>query len=301
MEYNQPPLIAYLMIALAASLWGGIGIFVEYLNSISFSSLQIVALRVISATFFLYIYLRLRKPDRLRIQIKHAYFFVGTGILSICFFNWSYFTAIRETSLSIAVVLLYTGPAFVVIMSRFWFNEKFTIQKITALLFTFIGTMLVSGFIPGGSSISLYGLFVGFGAGFGYALYSIFSKVAMKYYSPLTIIFYTFLFASIFMIPVSGLFSSDSLNHLTDSKTILMILGLGLFPTVFAYLLYTEGLKRIEAGKAAITAMAEPVTATLLGVFIFGEILSLLQLIGIMIVLCSVILIHVKRGKLVRI
>jgi drug/metabolite transporter, DME family len=296
-EYNYIP---YLFIASAAILWGGIGIFVEFLNEASFSSIEIVAYRVLFATIFLYVYLRLKKPDRLKINIRHIHYFIGTGIFSICFFNWSYFTAIRETSLSVAVVLLYTGPAFVVVMSRIFFKEAITFQKVVALLFTLTGTILVSQLIPGGGSFSVYGIAVGVGAGFGYALYSIFSKVAMKHYSSLTIIFYTFFIATLFIIPISGIYRVEPMSRLVSPDVFWMIVGLGLIPTVFAYLLYTEGLKKVGAGNASITAMTEPVAATMFGVFLFGEVLTLYQIGGIMLVIFSVLLIHTRKSQPVR-
>ncbi|MDR6998129.1 drug/metabolite transporter (DMT)-like permease [Neobacillus niacini] len=48
-------------------------------------------------------------------------------------------------------------------------------------------------------------------------------------------------------------------------------MGLGLFPTVVAYLLYTKGRGKIDCSKASIIATVEPVVATLLGVFLYKE------------------------------
>jgi drug/metabolite transporter, DME family len=293
-------ILPYLFVAIAAALWGCIGFFVEYLDQHSFSTNEIVAFRFVSATILLYLYLVVIKPERLKINWKDLHYFIGTGLLSISFFNWSYFTAIRETSLSVAVVLLYTGPAFVVVLSRIIFKERVTLQKLLALIFTFLGIILVAEVTTGGGEFSTYGIIVGVGAGFGYALYSIFSKLALKVYSPLTIIFYTFLIASIFWIPVSGIYTIDSMKRLTNLSTLSWIVGLGFLPTVLAYLLYTEGLKKIEPGKASITAMTEPITATMIGFFMFGDNLNGLQITGILFVMTSVMLIHIKRKRGIR-
>ncbi len=283
------------MVAVAAALWGTIGLFVDYLATEGFSIVDIVAFRVSVSAVLLFGFLKVKYPSLLKISLSDLYLFFGTGVLSILFFNWSYFTAIRETSLSIAVVFLYTGPTFVVIMSRIFFKEKITKNKQLALLLTFVGIVLVSEIYSESGNLSVYGLMVGIGAGFGYALYSIFSKLALKKYRPLTILFYTFLTASIFVIPFSQLFTVETLDNLSNSVTVLTVLGLAIFPTVLAYLLYTEGLKNIEAGKASITAMTEPLAATLIGIFIFGDLLSLLQIIGMISILLSVLLIQNRR------
>lgn len=286
----------HIMVGTAAALWGCIGLFSEYLNDEGFTSIEIVALRAISATLILSVYLQLKQPHLFRIKISDSKYFVGTGIVSITFFNWCYFTAIRETSLSVAVMLLYTAPAFVVIMSRFFFKEPMTHKKVFALVLTIIGTAFVVGFLPAGrTDFTFFGILTGVGAGFGYALYSIFSKYALEIYRPLTIVFYTFLFASVFLILTSGILSVEFFSRISDSRILVMIAGLGFFPTVLAYLLYTEGLKKMETGNAAITAMLEPVTASIFGVALFNEVLSALQIAGVFLILSAVFIIHLKR------
>lgn len=288
-------LLPYLLVGAGAVLWGGIGIFIDGLDRAGFTSLQIVALRVVSATLMLLFYLLIRNPKLLRIRVKDSVYFLGTGVLSISFFNWCYFTAIKEISLSVAVILLYTGPAFVVIMSRIFFGERFTKQKMGALLLTTAGCALVVELVPFSSkAVSWYGILIGLGSGFGYALYSIFGKTALNRYPTMTILFYTFLTASLVMFPLSGLYKPESMALLGTGSSVMWTLGLGFFPTVLAYLLYTEGLSKIEAGKASITAMLEPVAATLLGVSIFDELLSVLQILGMIFVLASVALIQFR-------
>ena len=76
-----------------------------------------------------------------------------------------------------------------------------------------------------------------------------------------------------------------------------MIIGLGFFPTALAYLLYTEGLNRMEAGRASITAMIEPVTAAAIGVAYFGDELNVLKIAGILLILFSVSALYIKTGS----
>lgn len=288
--------LAYIYVLLGAALWGIIGIFIDELYTAGFTALEIVMLRVVSAAIMLVAYLAIKDINLLKIEYKDALSFVGTGILSIVFFNWAYFTAIEEVSLSVAVILLYTGPAFVVILSRIIFGEPMTRRKVMALLLTLIGCALVVRLLPiGDEHISWYGFLVGLGSGFGYALYSIFGKHALKKYKSLTVITYTFVFASVFMIPVS--LPGMEVSQLTSKRTWMMILGLGFFPTALAYLLYTTGLSMVESGRASITATIEPVVATLLGVFFFREVLSSYQVVGMILVLSAVIVIQMKKKR----
>lgn len=291
---DTPNRIAYLYVLIGAALWGIIGLFIDALSQAGFTALQIVTLRVVSAAVMLTFYLAITNPKLLKIDFKDSFSFIGTGIFSIVFFNWCYFTAIEEVSLSIAVILLYTGPAFVTLLSWILLGEPMTRRKVGALLLTLVGCALVIKVIPiGDQRISLYGFLVGLGSGFGYALYSIFGKHALKKYDSLTVITYTFLFASAVMLPVSGI--TFQVEHLTSSYVWLQILGLGFFPTALAYMLYTTGLSMVESSRASITATIEPVVATLLGVFIFNDLLTAYQVLGILLVLTAVVLIQLKK------
>ncbi|MDZ7659111.1 MAG: EamA family transporter [Fodinibius sp.] len=286
--------MAYIYVFLGASLWGIIGIFVDNLSQQGFSALQIVTVRVISASIMLVAFVAAIDVKLLKIDWMDSMSFIGTGIFSTVFFSWAYFTAIEEVSLSVAVILLYTGPAFVVVLSRIFFGEPMTSRKIGALVLTLFGCVLVIKVFPiNADRISLYGVLVGLGSGFGYALYSIFGKYALKKYHPLTVISYTFIFASIVMLPTSGFTISP--QQLQSQTVWLNILGLGFFPTALAYFLYTMGLSMVESGRASIAATVEPLVATLIGVWLFNEILTIFQIIGMLFILSAVVLVQFKR------
>lgn len=288
--------LAYIYVLLGAALWGIIGLFIDELSEAGFTALQIVTLRVVSAAVMLVCFLAIKNPKLLKIDIRDSFSFIGTGIFSIVFFNWCYFTAIEEVSLSVAVILLYTGPAFVAILSRIFFKEPMTNRKVGALLLTLLGCALVIKVIPlSDQRISWFGILVGLGSGFGYALYSIFGKHALKKYESLTVITYTFIFASAVLLPVSGI--TIEAEQLASTHIWLQVLGLGFFPTALAYMFYTTGLSMIESSRASITATIEPVVATLLGVFIFNELLTLYQIVGILLVLTAVVLIQLKKRR----
>lgn len=287
--------LAYIYVILGASLWGIIGIFVNDLAEAGFSALEIVTLRVVCAAIILVLYLLLTEPEKLLINLKDLPLFLGTGILSIVFFNWCYFTAIKEVSLSVAVMLLYTGPAFVVLLSRIFFKESLNRRKIVALFLTLSGCVFVVRLFPVSDlTISFYGILIGLGSGFGYALYSIFGKAALKKYSSLTIISYTFVVAAVALIPISGI--TIDANLLASTGVWWSIIGLGLLPTALAYLLYTNGLSMIESGKASITATIEPLVATAIGVFLYEEVLTFFQLLGFLLIIGAVVLIQ-RRGR----
>lgn len=288
--------LALLYIGIGASLWGMIGLFVTYLYEMGFTPTQVVAVRAISAAVFLLLYVYSKNRELLKINVSDSKYFIGTGIFSIVLFNWCLFSAIEETSISVASILLYTAPAFVTIFSRILFKEYFTTRKVLALLITFIGCTFVIGILPNmNETISFYGFIVGLGSGFFYALYSIFGKFALKKYDSLTVTVYTFLFASIAITPFSELW--NVLPLFSNIKVWIYIIGLGFLSTMLPFIFYTKGLMKVESSRASIMATIEPVVASLVGFFVFQEKLNLWQYFGIVLVIAAVIIVQEKTKQ----
>ncbi len=288
--YSKLP---YFMIAFAAAMWGLIGFFVKGLNNAGFSAMEVVAIRVLTAAIVLVLVGIVFYRNQLTIRVKDLYLFVGTGILSIVFFNWSYFTAINLMNIPIAVALLYTSPAFVAVLSFLFLKESMNRKKLLAIVMTVIGCTLAAGITgQGGTSFSVSSILIGLGAGFGYALYSIFGKLALRRYHPFTVTLYTFLVASAALVPTTGIVSKTAVLFAGD--TWLYAIGLGVFPTVVAYFAYSWGLERTESSTAAVVATLEPLVATLLGMMVYGDRLDGMQLLGSALIILSVISINLS-------
>ncbi|WP_067730128.1 DMT family transporter [Oceanobacillus damuensis] len=289
-----------ILIMLGAALWGTIGWFVKHLYEFGFTPMEVVTLRAWSSAALLIAYTLAVSPKSLQLKkIQDIKYFIGTGIFSIIFFNYCLFTAIELSTIPIATALLYTAPAFVTIISFFLFREPFTGAKITALALTLVGTCLVVGLTPNSvHNMKTASILLGLGSGLGYALYSIFSKFALKEYTTLRVTTFTFIVASLALIPF---FPYKEKTHLFfDSHVLFYAVGLGLLPTVIAYILYTLGLQYTEASKASILSTIEPVVATLIGIFIFMEPFTFVQMLGMGCIIGAVILIQLYENRKLR-
>lgn len=291
---------AFILIMIGATLWGTISFFVKNLYSFGFTPMEVVTIRAVTAAIILVLYLLLSSPKSLRLNnVKDIKYFIGTGIFSIIFFNYCMFKTMEIATIPISAALLYTAPAFVIVLSFLLFQEQITRPKLLALAFTLIGTALVVGLLPFDiGSISIATILIGLGSGLGYALYSIFSKFALIKYTSLTVTTYTFVVAAITLIPF---FPFQEKFHLFfDLEVLLYGFGLGFLPTAVAYIIYTYGLHHTEASKAAILSTIEPVVATLIGIFVFTEPFSVLQFLGMGSILGAVILIQLESNTLER-
>lgn len=281
---------------IGASLWGGIGVFFNMLSDVGFTQMQVVAIRVTAAAVALTLYLLATDRAKLRVKLRDCWCFVGTGIVSLVFFNWCYFTAIQMTSLAVAAVLLYTSPIFVMLFSAVLFHEALTPRKLVALVVTFIGCVFVAGVFGGENAYSPLGIFIGICSGVGYALYSIFGRFALeKGYSSVTISEYTFVFATISAVPLSMIWQAAPL--LAQPQTLVGALGIGVLCCVFPFILYTQGLAGVETGKAAILATMEPAVAAVLSFLLYQESLFNLKGVGILLIFAAVAMLNQPAKK----
>ena len=276
----------------AGTLWGFMGFFRRTLDTMGLSASNCIAVRCIVAAILFAITMLIADRKAFKIKLRDAWCFVGCGIVSLLVFGLCYFKAMDYMSLSNAAILLYTAPCFVIIISAVLFKEKITPKKIAAMLMAFAGCCLVSG-IGTGDEISAIGLALGLCSGLCYALYSIFSRFAInRGYSAFTINFYSCLLAGIGATAVGG---TDFIPLISLTPSILLFaVATGLVTCFLPYLLYTYGLIGIENGKASIMASIEPVVATLCGVFIYNEGLTVMSTVGILLVLSAIVLLKEK-------
>lgn len=256
--------------------------------------MQTITMRFTIAALGYVIYLLIRNRSLLRMERPaHLLYFIGTGICSLAAFNYCYITCIRYAGTAVAALLLYTAPAFVLVMSAVLFQERLTGRGLLALGMTILGCAFASGVFGGGVTIGTAALLWGLGSGFGYALYSIFSKFALRHYQPETITVYTAVFAALATLPLA---EPAQLVQMLDRPAVLAgALGSALLCTVLAYLLYTAGLAGTLAGKAAVLSTAEPVVASVLGVLLLHESMSWDRLCGILLVLGAIAVLNGKE------
>lgn len=275
----------------AGAMWGTISIFVRHLDSMGLSAMQICFVRTLVALVVLFLALALFRKELLCISITDCPIFICTGIISYALFGTSYFLSVSTGEVAVAAVLLYTSPIFVMIFSILLFHESLTKWKIGALFSTCTGCVLVSGVLSGSLTLPLFAIATGLAAGFFYSTYSIFSHYALQKHHPITITFYTFVFAVLFLAPFSH--PAALVNTFSASpQGLWYVLGIALICTVFPYGLYTVGLNHMEMSKAAILATVEPLVGAFIGVLVFGEILTPAKFVGMVLIVSSIFLLN---------
>lgn len=292
---------APVLVIAGASCWGLIGLFTRPLMAAGCSAADIAFLRVAFSAALLWMFLAVFCPGLLKVKIKDLWMFLGTGVISLVFFSVMYFRTQQEASLSVAAVLLYTSPFFVMILSAVLFREKITGRMIISLVLAVFGCVCATGLLESlvsGSEVVLspLGILTGIGSGLGYALYSIFANIALKKYKSVTVTAYTFLFAALALAPFQGR-GELFIKFMGQGSILPQVLALAVISTILPYALYTMGLKYTTPGRASVMAFAEPLVAAIMGAAVFKEELTTGSISGIMLIFISIVLLNTHRSK----
>ena len=279
----------------AGTLWGLMGLFVRKLGTFGFSPLQIACLRILFGAALFLLITGCYRRELLKIRLRDVGLFLGMGLLSLLLFTVCYFTTINLASLSVAAILLYTSPIWVMLLSALCFREKINGRKLLCAAMAFGGCVLVSG-MGSATSLSPMVIVTGLLSAVGYGLYSIFGTFALRKYQPLTVTTYAFLFGSLGAAVLCK--PAEIITVIASAPNpggLVLLLAVTAFVTaVLPYLLYTVGLSHMRASAAAIMASIEPVVATAAGALVFGEGLTLSAVAGIALVLGAIVVLNAR-------
>lgn len=197
---------------------------------------------------------------------------------------WYGFQIIKMVSIQIGIFFLY--PLWIAIFTALFARKKISKRVFLCIGVGLLGILLVLGLIPNFvSSISLAGVLLVLATGIFWALYYIFSQKMIKKYHPFTLLFYNF----IFVVLASCLFQSPAVSLAQMNPNIVWyMLAIGFFTTYLSYLFLYYAIRLNTAVVASIQNMISPVFAILLAIIALGQGITILQGLGIGIILFNI-------------
>lgn len=207
-----------------------------------------------------------------------------------------YFRAVTLTGVAVAALLaICSAPLMIAGLAALLLRERLTATVGVSLIMAVVGTTLLAigprgiGEISSGFAL---GTLLALGAGLSYAIYTVVGKATLARVAPLPLAGITFSVAALALSPV--LLSEQAVAE-PLAKGWPLFLYLGLVPTALAYGLFTVGLRRTPATVAGITTLLEPLTASTLGVLLFGERLGAAGSVGAVLLLAAIALLTLRR------
>ncbi|NIK11510.1 DMT family transporter [Alkalibacillus almallahensis] len=281
------------LVMLAAICWGITGGIADILMSKGWSPLVISfyrgAIGVVFFVIWLMFYFRRKWFISRRFFIWS--FLAGIGVAGNFTF---YFLSIQSSSIAVGATLMYTAPIFVLLISFVLKLERSTWFKWGCIASVLVGIALLTGaYNPSAISVSLIGVLAGLASGISYAVFIFgFKNAASLGKSPMTLTFafLSFCFVLFFFIDL------EEAANVATSSDIGWFLLLGVLGAGVSFIIYLVGLRMTAPTTASMVAMLEPVTASLFGVLLLGDHLGLIQLLGMMLILVTVMLLSVKQS-----
>jgi drug/metabolite transporter (DMT)-like permease len=305
-ESERHPRLGYGMAFTAATLWAVNGVISKVIiESGGIAAPRLTEVRTTGAFLILAAALALARPESLRVRRSELPVLLTFGVLGLAFVQWFYFEAISRLDIGVALLIQYIAPVLVALWARFAYHEPVRRRIWAALALSILGIALLVE-LWSGLTLDGLGVAAALGSAVTFAVYILSAERAVTRRDPVSLVCYGFLLASIFWailqpwtsFPVERVDESISLlGRLEDlSLPVWLLMGwMVVLGTIVPFALLAASLRHIPASRAAITAMFEPVAATVFAYAWLGESLTAFQLIGALVVLGAILLAQTAR------
>ncbi len=254
----------------AAILWGFVGILAKKISGMWVPG--IIFYRMGLALVILFMVLLISgNLDKIKLKEKKKYLLIF-GLLQLATML-AYFVSILNTSVSVAVLLLYTAPVYVTVLSPLLLKENSTKKGVIALILAIAGVVLIVDPEKLDFARSI-GILAGIATGLSYAFQIMTSKYISDIYTGYSQAFWSFFIATFILLP----WGLAPANVVIDNLPFLLLLAI--FPTILSISLYFNGLKKVRAQNASILGLIEPASAVFLAMLILGEKISIPVITG---------------------
>ena len=294
-QFTGALLKGYFLAGTAAVLSGLISIFgklmIQYPGN---SPVALMSVRASIAFAALAVGLLVLRRQDLRIVWRDVPFFALFGLVGVAGCFSLYLIALQHTSITTAIVIVYTFPAQVAVLAAVLLGERLNTRKLLALGAAIAGCLLVAqAYDLNSLRGNLTGILFSFAVSIALTLYNLLAKRTVVRYGAWTMTVYALGFGSLWMLLIATPSAIISLRLPADGW--LILIAWALIPTVFGNVLYLSALKYIEVSATTIVSTLELVSAIGLACLFLGESIQGLQLLGAFLVVAAIGIL--RRGK----
>lgn len=311
MTHEREPIVGYAMVLVAATLFGINGSVAKVALSSGLSSLRLTEARSAGAFIGLTAIALIHSPSSLRVTRRELPRLALFGIAGVAFVQLFYFLAIHRLAIGISLLIQYIAPVLVAIYARTFGHEDVRRRIWIALALSLTGLALMVELWKG---VALDGLGVVFSliSALVFALYLLLAEHEVGKREAVPLMAWGFFFATFFWtivqpwwsFPARTVGKTVSLQghlsswHLPVWALVAWVIVLG---SIVPFALIVGALRHISATRVGITAMLEPVVATVVAWVWLRESLSPVQLAGAAVVLCAILLAQTAKPTTTRV
>ena len=253
--------------------------------------------RALAAFVLLAAYLLVARRKDLKISAGDLPFLAVFGVIGLAGVHYTYFKTISLTNVATAILLEYLAPIIVLGVSVVFLGKRLTWALPAGVALSVLGCALVVGAVGGeGLAVSAAGIAWGLASAVLFATYSLMGTYAAGKYTPWNLLLWGLGFATLFWLIALG--PQKVLGAFGDPLTTAAIVYVAIMSTIVPFGAFLTALHYIEPTQATITATLEPVLAGLAAFVVFGEQLSLSQLLGGAFVIAAIVLVQSQAADL---
>lgn len=211
--------------------------------------------------------------------------------------GWSiflFYAALSKTTITNAILLSYTAPVFSAILSVIFLKEKIEKKTIFGIILSFLGVLIISN--PQEfrmDSSQTIGSLLAILAGFFYGAMAISSKSLTEKTKPIYSAFWQY-----FIIMIMTSFVLFKLPVEAFTNNIIPLIYLGWAAGGIAFLIYMKGISLVKGQNIQVITMTEVVVASLSGILLLKEPLTLTVILGGLLILTGVLIVSVSKAKM---
>lgn len=234
------------------------------------------------------------RKEKLRVTWPEFRVLTGLGLLFIVS-SLTLYLSFHYMAAGVASTILFTYPVMTALIMTIFFHERVTFATLLSLLLSCAGVVLLY-WSDNGDTLSMVGVLLVLASALSYALYIILMNRGNLQMSSIKINFYVLLYCALGMLAYSLIAGLPlTLPHGTVSW--FYVGWLALVPGIFALVLMVYAAKYVGSTATAILGALEPLTAVLIGLFVFGEPFTVYLAIGIVLILEAVVIIAMSQQK----
>jgi drug/metabolite transporter (DMT)-like permease len=288
---NRTSSRGYGIAAAASAAWAATSPGIRFLLDRNVPSLTIALWRDIAICAFLVVVLAIVNRKLLRVNTGDLRGLGFTGFLSIGIYHALWVWSVLLNGAAVAVVLIYLYPAFVTLGMALIYKERITPLQMVSLVLSLIGcALVVRAYDADVFRLNALGLVVGLLTAITHTVYVLFNQKRVKSLNSWTSLMYTMGFGAITLFVMTLLIAPHELPPPADPISFLVLIALGIGPTLGGYGLFTLSLRYIPARIASLIVVMEVPIATLIAVFFLSERLEWPMVIGMVLVLLAAVL-----------
>lgn len=234
----------------------------------------------------------LTKRESLRVTWREFGFLTALGLLFVVS-SLTLYISFTKMAAGIASTILFTYPVMTAVIMALFFKERVTWPTVAAIVLSFVGVALL--YWGGGTgTLPVGGVVLVLLSALAYALYIIVVNRSQLQMSSFKINFFVIFYCALGMLCYSWIAGQPLV--LPQNATSWFYVGwLAIVPAIMALVLLVYAAKLVGSTTTAILGALEPLTAVLIGIFVFDERFTITLAFGILLILAAVVIIVLKK------